>query len=597
VKLCVGPGAALPACAGGELATVAVNAFNSALLSASDLRGLNINRAIQNGLRYLWQSQTGRATNFPTVVTTSWPSSYPRVAAALIVLAFENHQYLLPNNDSAPTGVYEKYVVRRGLNFVIDQLRQQSLNVQTAGTPCVGPGIEAAPCVGLIASADTNNTGYETPIAALPLAGSTALNRHVAEITGSQNAGFVVGKTYGEVLQRTMNTIAWGQNDAGCVGRGGWIYTFSNNTCQQDDGSTLGWDILALLDAGAAGTTIPAFVKFELSNFAVPEGSNTDGTLDYRSDNNPAVATSLGKNLARAGTGLSALFFAGHVGVGDAQVSAGRDAVNSRWLLSPGTDYVGTCGTAATNNKGCSYAMFNVFKGLKLQSINSLAAAPDWYGEYQDFLVSTETSPTTTTGGNWGSMDWSCCDSTMGTAGNSAIAELILAPVSLVQPDPTLFSTVGLTPFTATNPVGTDHTVTAFVQSATNTPIAGATVGFTVLAGGPNAGASGTCAPVGCVSGADGKVSFTYHDTNGAGHDTIRANIGTLLSNIVDKFWANSSIKCDANADGFVTVADLLLIRNANGQIASGPTDPRDGNSDGVINVLDARYCQLRLTQ
>jgi hypothetical protein len=193
-------------------------------------------------------------------------------------------------------------------------------------------------------------------------------------------------------------------------------------------------------------------------------------------------------------------------------------------------------------------------------------------------------------------MDWSCCDSTMGTAGNSAIAELILAPVSLVQPDPTLFSTVGLTPFTATNPIGTDHTVTALVQSATNTPIAGATVGFTVLAGGPNAGASGACAPVGCVSGGDGKVSFTYHDTNGAGHDTIRANIGTLLSNVVDKFWANSALKCDANADGKITTADLLIIRDANGQIASGPTDSRDGNSDGVINVLDARYCQLRLT-
>jgi hypothetical protein len=91
-------------------------------------------------------------------------------------------------------------------------------------------------------------------------------------------------------------------------------------------------------------------------------------------------------------------------------------------------------------------------------------------------------------------------------------------------------------------------------------------------------------------------VSFTYHDTNGAGHDTIQANIGALLSNIVDKFWVNPSIKCDANADGKVTIADLLIIRDANGQIASGPTDARDGNSDGVINVLDVRYCQLRLT-
>jgi hypothetical protein len=419
----------------------------------------------------------------------------------------------------------------------------------------------------------------------------------VAEITGSFNGGFVVGKTYGEVLQRVMNTIAWGQNDTGCIGRGGWVYGFSNNTCQEDDGSTLGWDLLALLDAGAAGTTIPAFVQSEFMNFGLPEGFNTDGTFDYRSNNNPAAPGGVGNNLARTGVSLQALFFSGHVGVADPQVAAARDAVNSRWLLSPATDYLPTCGTTSTNNKGCSYAMFNVFKGLKLQGINSLVAAPDWYGEYQDFLVSTETTPTTLTGGNWGSMLWSCCDGGgIATNGNTAIAELLLAPVALVQPDPTLFSTVGLSPATDTNPVGTDHTVTAFVQSNTNTPIAGATVGFTVLAGGPNAGASGTCVPVGCVSGADGKVSFTYHDTNGAGHDTIQANIGTLLSNVVDKFWVIPTIKCDANGDGRITTADLLIIRDANGQIASGPTDPRDGNSDGVINVLDARYCQLRLT-
>jgi len=208
--------------------------------------------------------------------------------------------------------------------------------------------------------------------------------------------------------------------------------------------------------------------------------------------------------------------------------------------------------------------------------------------------VSTQTSPTNLTGGQWGSLGWSCCATIV--HGASALAELILAPVALVQPDPTLFSTVGLTPFTDTNPVGTDHTVTAFVQSSTNTAIPGATVGFTVLSG-PNVGASGTCAPAGCVSGADGKVAFTYHDTNGAGHDTIQANIGaSLKSNIVDKFWIIPTLRCDADGDGSVTLADLLIIRNANGQVASGPTDPRDGNGDGVINLLDVRYCQLRLT-
>jgi hypothetical protein len=53
---------------------------------------------------------------------------------------------------------------------------------------------------------------------------------------------------------------------------------------------------------------------------------------------------------------------------------------------------------------------------------------------------------------------------------------------------------------------------------------------------------------------------------------------------------------CDADNDKDVDMADLLIIRNANGQAASSPNDPRDGNKDGKINVADMRYCQLRMT-
>ena len=168
---------------------------------------------------------------------------------------------------------------------------------------------------------------------------------------------------------------------------------------------------------------------------------------------------------------------------------------------------------------------------------------------------------------------------------------MILSPVALVAPDPGLFSTVGLSPATATNPVGTDHTVTAFAQAASGAPVAGVTINFTVLTG-PNAGKTG----VG-TTGADGKTTFTYHDDGGAGTDTIQASIvsggSTFNSNIVVKIWG---LACDVNNDGKVTNADLLLIRAKNGQAATGPTDPYDPNHDLVINVADVRYCQLRLT-
>ena len=80
------------------------------------------------------------------------------------------------------------------------------------------------------------------------------------------------------------------------------------------------------------------------------------------------------------------------------------------------------------------------------------------------------------------------------------------------------------------------------------------------------------------------------------GTDVIRASIGALNSNSLNKIWVIPSTKCDVNNDSSVTLADLSLIRAAFGQTATGPNDPRDGNSDGVINVADWRYCQLRLT-
>ncbi len=244
--------------------------------------------------------------------------------------------------------------------------------------------------------------------------------------------------------------------------------------------------------------------------------------------------------------------------------------------------------------------MFNAFKGLKLYGIQTLpgvgrAAGPgpipadDWHADLEDWLVTNQVNPTLNNGGHWGAgnpLSFSCCGAATAEI-STAIAELILAPVALIQPDPGLFSTVGLAPVTATNAVGSNHTVTATATSSGGQPVPGATVVFRVLTG-PNTGAQGQA-----VTNTSGQAAFTYSSTV-AGTDTIQAFIGTLGSNVVSKTWVR---KCDADVDNDVDSADLLIIRNANGQAASSALDPRDGNSDGNINVADARYCQLRCTR
>ena len=114
---------------------------------------------------------------------------------------------------------------------------------------------------------------------------------------------------------------------------------------------------------------------------------------------------------------------------------------------------------------------------------------------------------------------------------------------------------ISLTPADATNPAGTDHTVTANVTDATGAALVGQVVSFSVT--GVNAGATGTCVPSTCASDSSGNVTFTYHDTNGAGDDTIKASFtdaaGSLQEATAQKHWVVST------ADPTITAAGVAV--------------------------------------
>jgi hypothetical protein len=84
--------------------------------------------------------------------------------------------------------------------------------------------------------------------------------------------------------------------------------------------------------------------------------------------------------------------------------------------------------------------------------------------------------------------------------------------------------------------LGTAHTVTALVKTAQNAPLADTVVTFEVTSG-PHAGLVG-----GGLTGANGEATFTYTGTVGAGTDNIRALVGTLESNAVQKNWQATGI-------------------------------------------------------
>lgn len=95
------------------------------------------------------------------------------------------------------------------------------------------------------------------------------------------------------------------------------------------------------------------------------------------------------------------------------------------------------------------------------------------------------------------------------SAGTGAASETF--PISDAAPQPQLLT---VSPVTATNPVGSSHTVTATVATAT-APVAGVTVHFTVTGADNLSGA--------CTSGADGQCNFTYQGPALPGADLIQA--------------------------------------------------------------------------
>ena len=534
---------------GAESATAVIDVRDPATLSAFDLRAVKINMAIEDGLRALYFNQFNRAAAFTTNLT-SWASAnggsnYTNRSTALATLAIQNHGHAV---NGAATDIFVP-VVQRGLNWLFDKVIQRDL------TPC-DEGGGANPCVAVPAPVNTGlsapmdgNDGYATPIfaAAIGAATASAPANVVAAGLGSANSNFVAGKTYAEVLQRIVNAVSWGQSGDGAaaVNGGGWYYNLQPGG-SLSDGSTMGWAMLGLENAAAAGATIPAFVKTRYAT-ALSRQLNNNGGMDYQVDGSPITTTS---NMAKTGIGLQGLSFTGAAGA-DPRVTAAKGYLVRNWnaQVDP-IDFTCAGGTPTTTNKGCGYPMFNVFKGLRLYGVNTLpgigrAAGPgpipadDWYADYVDNLLANQHNPTNPTGGEWStaapSMGWSCCDSDQ--TGITAMAELILAPTAFVQPSSLTLAGGG------TNPLGVFATVTATATTGAGAPAPGVTVTFAVLSG-PDAGAI-TCLETGGntnTTDAAGQARCTYKDTTVVGTDNVQASIGLLTSNVVILIWILAAI-------------------------------------------------------
>ena len=147
------------------------------------------------------------------------------------------------------------------------------------------------------------------------------------------------------------------------------------------------------------------------------------------------------------------------------------------------------------------------------------------------------------------------------------VSTSLIVTVELESPEVSII----LSPITATNIVGTEHTVTATVLSD-GTPKAGVLVDFEIISG-PNAGEisvpnSGECIQNdNCTTDANGQVSWTYTGDFSLGMDTVIASAldvqshMTIESNTVEKIWVLPPSNVPTLSEwGLIAMAGLLGI-------------------------------------
>ena len=299
--------------------------------------------------------------------------------AALLAFIEEGH---IPGGGTA----YSTNVAD-GLNYLFSNARTYSIAVQPAGDPDTnGNGI------GVKFNYTASNEGrdvYATGLALIPIAAVGTPGAIVP--VGPQS-----GRTYADVIQDTVDYLAYAQNEGGTA-RGGWRYYANYGS---SDNSSSQWPVVAILYAQSAGAAVPAFVASELAIWTTYI-QNADGGSDYPS------GKGWGSNVSRTGTLLIQQVYSG---VNGARIAAALNYLNNQWLTTANSTWNG--------NFGHPYAMWAAYKGLEvtvgldadLTWINNLHPDPgdvdnpnhgyNWWEDYCEYLVSTQEvrGPDTATG-------------------------------------------------------------------------------------------------------------------------------------------------------------------------------------------------------
>jgi len=271
---------------------------------------------------------------------------YALGTAATAVLAFEEKGHL-PDSGKQYSSVVEK-----ALDFIFTKAVIEDISIQDGGNPDTdGDG------KGVYFNNDHDCYAYETGLCLSAILASEAPNRRVT-------TGDCAGWTYSQVVRDVIDYMAFAQDDD----NGGWKYSPNSGS----DNSAAQWPVFGMIYAEQWGIAVPGWVRSELSQWVNYVQNPDNGGSGYGGPNDNV-------NIGKTGGILIEMYWLG-------------DSINTA-RAQKALSYINNESNWNNDNKGNAYAVFSVYKGLRLMGVESLTSAVDggdWYSDYVDWLVDNQ---------------------------------------------------------------------------------------------------------------------------------------------------------------------------------------------------------------
>lgn len=330
-------------------------------------RTIEINMAIEKGLLWLYQSQSGGGA-----WSSGWGSDYEVAETGLAALSFEENGHLPAQaNDiyAAPVQAAVTWLLAQGATYTLvnhsDGVTNRNCDVNTNG-------------VGVY----FDNNMYANGCALLAIISSTRSVQNARDTTVSEGA--LSGRSLYSVVEDALEQIAYCQGDG--YYRGGWSYSVATTGESRFDGSVMQWPIMAMIAANSLwGMDVPQWVK---DNALVGYGMIRNGNGGYGYD-----SSSTWVNIAKTAGALSLFAWLGMNHTENAEVQQAISFIGTNFLAVSGS-YWSSVGWARN-----PYAMYGLKKGFELleggavKTVNTPAGSCNVYDAISALLLGDTNLP------------------------------------------------------------------------------------------------------------------------------------------------------------------------------------------------------------